>query len=251
MFFLYICQKAIYNHIINSMKILTFIAALFLCSVTNAQRDYQHAYADGVFNNFDEVEEVYDDVTNKLVIHKKVTNVYHVDGQTEERHFDAYGRRVGYARYAPRGRAIARRNVIIVPHGYSSYEPVQVYEEPQYSCLSESNENKWFFFFQFNSSFLTNKEELGHLIDYASNNMCSSLYIDAYADADTGDYESNLRISKARANTIVKVLLREGISRNRLFVKCHGSINQPYNTNNLNRCVTVSIHPNNERNCYR
>jgi outer membrane protein OmpA-like peptidoglycan-associated protein len=239
------------------MRNLFFIAALSFCCVANAQRAQQTIYMDGTYNStdcindFDEVEEVYDGVSNKLVIHKKITNVYHVNGQTEERHYDAYGRQIGYARYAPRCRTNVRRNAVVIPNRCDSYEPIETYEESQYSRLSEENGKKWFFYFQFNSSFLTNKEELYHLIDFAANNMCSSLYIDAYADAGTGDYESNLRISKARANTIINVLLREGISRNRIFVKCHGSINQPYSTNNLNRCVTVSARPNNERNYYR
>jgi len=122
----------------------------------------------------------------------------------------------------------------------SSYAHTKTYEKHKYICLEGSDDDKWFFFFRLNSDYLTNREELGHLIDYARTNPYSSFYIDAYADAETGDYETNMRISQMRANAIISVLLREGVSRNRLFVQHHGSVSQPYKTNNLNRCVTVS-----------
>ena len=193
---------------------------------------------------FDEVVEGTASVKNVLVRNKEVVNYYH-DNVVVENHYNINGRPVGYARYAPRRQMhYPSRKVIIPRRSASHYTPVECYEQPQYTCLGNDNNNKWFFFFQFNSDFLTNREELGHLIDYAKTNPYTYFYVDAYADAETGGYDANMRISQMRANTIISVLLREGISRNRIFVQHHGSVSQPYRTNNLNRCVTVSTTSN-------
>ena len=95
------------------------------------------------------------------------------------------------------------------------------------------------FYFQINSDYLTNTSEIGHLIEYAKRNQYSQLYIDAYSDRDTGDEQYNMELSKRRADRIVGILLTEGINPDRLNIKYHGSVNQIYRTNNLNRCVTV------------
>ena len=231
-------------------KIITLAIASLLTISADAQRVGRSTY-DDVYpecgRHYDKIEEVYDDVSNKLVVHKKRENVYHVYGEVEEVHYDACGNYVG--RSVRKGTPVVRTTVVptrrvvqttrvVQPRTYS-YEPVEQYGKTQYSCLGD-NDDKWFFFFQFNSDYLTNREELGHLIDYAVSNPYANLYIDAYADADTGTYETNMNISRARANRIIEVLINEGINRKRLFVNCHGSISQPYNTNNLNRCVTVS-----------
>lgn len=234
------------------MRFIILTLALMACISVNAQREYrvcnddlylsetQNCRVDG----YDEVEEVYDVETKKLVIHKNVKNVYHVYEPAVERHYTISqpltSRRRCVSQTRPRYRN--RCNVVTVPRRvYSSYTPIQDCYDEQYTCLSEYNENKWFFYFQLNSNYLTNREELGHLIDYAKSNPCSVFYIDAYADAETGGYDVNMRISKMRANAIISVLLNEGIERNRLFVQHHGSVSQPYKTNNLNRCVTVTV----------
>ena len=177
-------------------------------------------------------------VENKLVKHQKTVNYYHVN-EVKENHYYIDNT----PRYVPRARrTYSTQRVVTTPRvvnsGYRQVEPI--YDDGYYS-LNAQQDNKWFFFFQFNSSYLTNREELGHLIDYAKSNPYSSLYIDSYADAETGTEEQNMTISKRRADTIINFLLNEGVDRSRLFVKNHGCVNQVYNTNNLNRCVTVKV----------
>ena len=100
--------------------------------------------------------------------------------------------------------------------------------------------NKWTFFFDFNSAYLNNKEELGRLIDHVK--YCGdNIYIDAYGDEATGNFYSNEEIAKRRANTIVNYLIREGIDPGRMYVRYLGCTRQPYGNNNLNRCVIVKI----------
>ena len=214
--------------------------ALAIAAITctaNAQRHYDDLYMTQEMA-YDKVISMDDEVTNTLVVHNRVENVYHINS-VEQRHYVINGvqtrklRRGGVNRI----RYLPRRRVLIPSNEY--YEPTMQYQQvqPQYSCVGDNN--KWFFYFQLNSDFLADKSELGHLIDFAKNNSFTSLYIDAYADSNTGNYSVNMQISQARANTIVNILLREGITSDRLFVQCHGSVVQPYNTNNLNRCVTV------------
>ena len=232
------------------MRKLVLALALIASLSVNAQVNGYREYCDEVYLNsknadcidkYDEVEEVCDEVVNKLVIHNVVKNVYHVNGRVEENHYTLSGRPVGYIGRVPRPiRHYSQRAVVIPTRSRVSYEPVQTFDNIQYNSVSECCDNKWVFFFQINSDYLTNKEELGHLIDYAKSNPSSVFYIDAYADIETGGYDTNLRISKMRANAVIGFLIREGVNKNRLFVNYHGSTDQPYRTNNLNRCVTVS-----------
>lgn len=234
-------------------KSLLFALALFAAMSASAQREYQ----DGVYtiigqrgnkvdvtkggrcqqpqyyiedntqciNSYDDVIETESSVKNVLVKDYQTINYYH-ENVVKENHYYVNNRPV-YHRATPR-RVIPRES-------YSNYEPVQSFNYNH----QVSDGNKWFFFFQFNSDYITNREELGHLIDYAKSNPYTSLYIDSYADAETGTLAQNESISKRRASAVINFLLREGISIDRLYVKHHGCINQPYSTNNLNRCVTV------------
>ena len=230
----------------KSRMLLLAMAAMSLTACAQSEyRSYDNLYPDvntgSCVAQFDEVIDEVSTVKNVLVRNKEVVNYYH-DNVVVENHYNMNGRAVGYARYIPRRPVShATSNRVVIPRRVtSSYAHTKTYEKHKYICLEGSDDDKWFFFFRLNSDYLTNREELGHLIDYARTNPYSSFYIDAYADAETGGYEANMRISQMRANAIISVLLREGISKNRLFVQHHGSVKQPYRTNNLNRCVTVS-----------
>ena len=231
----------------KSRMLLLAMAAMSLTACAQSEyRSYDNLYPDvntgSCIAQFDEVIDEVSTVKNVLVRNKEVVNYYH-DNVVVENHYNMNGRAVGYARYTPRRPMNhSTRQRVVVPRRVtsSSYAPVHTYKQPQYTYLDGEGDGKWFFFFQLNSDYLTNREELGHLIDYANAHPYSSFYIDAYADAETGGYEANMRISQMRANAIISVLLKEGISKNRLFVQHHGSVKQPYRTNNLNRCVTVS-----------
>ena len=237
------------------MKKITLMFALMLPVVAiNAQKEYPTSGDDlyqqaSCTEKYDEVEEVCDGTINKLVIHKQKKNVYHVNGVVEEHHYTINGTQVGHSRYYPSNSRpyYAQRRPVVIPQKRKylrSYVQMrQNYYEPDnasYTCLGDDDDNgKWFFFFRLSSDYVENKEELARLIEYAKYNINYDFYIDAYADAETGRYGTNEILSENRANSIVGILLKEGISKKRLFVKCHGSGSQIYETNSLNRCVTV------------
>ncbi len=242
-----------FNHNIYNMKKITLMYAMLLSLTACAQREYfidDNVYYRGVnnpqvVNGYDEVIQEEQTVKNVLVRHQQVTNVYHVN-EARENHYIINN--VPYYRAYVRGHYIPSRTRVNINRRsyYCPYTVERGYyrvEVPEYNDYSykmvENNSNKWFFYFQLNSDYLTNREELGHLIDYAKTNQNVVFYIDSYADAETGTQEYNMDISTRRANAIISVLLREGINRNRLFVKNHGCYIQEYNTNSLNRCVTV------------
>jgi outer membrane protein OmpA-like peptidoglycan-associated protein len=114
------------------------------------------------------------------------------------------------------------------------------FQRSDYNRISQETNKKWFFSFDINSHIIKNREVLMYLIDYAKSNPYTHFYIDAYADAGTGNYEINKRLSELRAYAVINVLINEGIENNRINVKCHGSSAQVYNTNDLNRGVIVT-----------
>jgi len=220
-------------------KQITFLLAILMAIPLFAQKEYRiirqygnkiEVSDDAVYQRFpmaetviNEVVETENVVKNVLVRDYQTINYYH-EPIVKENHFYIGGR---YKRYVNPRRVYLSR--------YSGYSQV----EYGYEKVQHLDNEKWYFFFQYNSDYLTNKEELGHLIDYAKSNEYAVFYIDAYADAETGTKTYNLNISARRANAVINALINEGISSDRLFVKYHGCTNQPYRTNNLNRCVTV------------
>jgi outer membrane protein OmpA-like peptidoglycan-associated protein len=175
-------------------------------------------------------------VQNTLVRHQRTVNYYHVNETKENHYYIGNTKRYypyqrsyyyGYRRYQAPYRQ---------PNRYYRSGHKYRYAEPITNSISS---NKWFFYFELDSDSIINEEEIMHLIDFAKVNRNVVFYIDSYADAQTGNSEYNMDLSIRRANAITSILQREGISRNRLMVCPNGSNVQKYNTNNLNRCVTV------------
>jgi outer membrane protein OmpA-like peptidoglycan-associated protein len=176
---------------------------------------------------FDDVIERNTITKNILVEENEVVNYYHRKNVKVNHYFYSEPTRV------PR----CSRSVYRKPSTCNGYRRV----EPQvnnYQPVTRSN--KWTFFFDFNSAYLNNKEELSHLIDHAKYGS-GNIYIDAYGDEATGDFYSNEEVAKRRANTIVNYLIKEGIDPGRMYVRYLGCTRQPYGNNNLNRCVIVKI----------
>lgn len=224
------------------MKAIKLVFALVATALSACAQSHYNDVYEVRSGAYDKVIQVDDEVTNTLVIHNKVENITHVEA-VKEIHYNACGEYVGEAHLGTRYYAAKMpRQVMIVGNGVR-HKPIDYYEpiDNGYQHLDNNTcGDKWFFYFQLNSDFLSNRSELGHLIEFAKANPYVRLNIDAYADAGTGDYDANSRISNARANIVIKYLLREGIARNRIFVRCHGSSSQVYNTNELNRCVIVT-----------
>lgn len=187
--------------------------------------------ADGVV--FDRVVNEAQSCENVLVKEQKVVNYYHMTEEVENHYY------ISNAPVVRSNPPVVRRDLpkprqggYVDSRGYHKYTDNRGY-------TGVSTKDDWYFYFQINSDYLTNTSEIGHLIEYAKRNQYSQLYIDAYSDRDTGDEQYNMELSKRRADRIVGILLTEGINPDRLNIKYHGSVNQIYRTNNLNRCVTV------------
>lgn len=199
------------------MKASILFMMLFASTASFAQDD---AY-------FDDVIESNTITKNILVEENEVINYYHKKN-VKVNHY-SYSKPTRAPRYS---RPVYRRQATC--NGYRRVEP----QTNNYKPVARSN--KWAFFFDFNSAYLNNKEELGHLIDHVKYSRCK-IYIDAYGDRATGDYDSNMEIAEKRANTIINYLEGEGIDTNRMFVQCLGSSEQVFGNNSLNRCVIVKV----------
>ena len=175
---------------------------------------------------FDDVIEHNTVTKNILVEENEVINYHHKKNVKVNHYFYS----------EPNRRARCSKPAYRQPATCNDYRRV----EPQTNYQSVSRCNKWTFFFDFNSAYLNNKEELGRLIDHVKYNY-GNIYIDAYADEATGDYYSNEDVAKRRANTIVSYLTREGIDPARIYVRYIGCTRQPYGNNSLNRCVIVKV----------
>ena len=224
------------------MRIILFLSLLLFPIAVNAQDDVyrcpQNVY-------FDEVVEKDDVKKNVLVRHNEVINVYHERNvKVNNYSYNPLNRRIKYK--LPRN-----RRAICVEEYYR--EDVYEHHDCRKPCTngyenvgsracedSKYDNKKWLFFFDFNSSYVRNKEELGHLIDYAKY-YSGNIYIDAYGDEQTGNFYSNEEIAKKRANSVINYLIMEGIDPRRMYVRYIGCVSQPYGNNNLNRCVIVNL----------
>ncbi len=87
--------------------------------------------------------------------------------------------------------------------------------------------------------------ELEKLFNYLLLNQDSKLEISGHTD-NTGDDTKNIELSEARAKSVIKYLINQGVSENRLTFKGYGS-SKPINTNETadgraeNRRVEVKI----------
>jgi outer membrane protein OmpA-like peptidoglycan-associated protein len=237
------------------MKKNIFISMALLALAACAPREYSDLHHNMYYDDVINEENV---VRNTLVRHQEVDNYYHVN-EVKENHYYLNGSNnvccyyyPHYSRYRPYYRHYyPTRRIVYVNRPttvvrYVNQERDNAFYKQEHTTNNYSKytnignyENKWYFYFQLNSDRLTEKEEIGHLIDYAKSHTNMSFYIDSYADANTGTYEYNMDLSERRAKTIINILINEGISGSRLFVRNHGSSSQNYNTNNLNRHVVV------------
>ena len=176
---------------------------------------------------FDDVIE-HNTVTKNILVEENEVINYHHKKNVKVNHY-YYSKPTRVSRY--------RRPVYRQSENCNGYRRI----EPQVNSYQPvASNNKWTFFFDFNSAYLNNREELGHLIDHVKHNS-GNIYIDAYGDEATGDFYSNEEVAKRRANTIVNYLIREGIDPGRMYVRYLGCTRQPYGNNNLNRCVIIKI----------
>lgn len=84
----------------------------------------------------------------------------------------------------------------------------------------------------------TNDAEIAHIVHFAEKHPNSEFIVEGYADRETGFVETNETLSQARAENVAK-LLRHELGRDRIKAVYFGSKVQPYDDNNMNRCVIV------------
>ena len=186
------------------MRKLLILAMVALPMTMSAQRHYRSC-DDVYYAPQSEVVSVVEGEKNVIVRHEQVINYYH-------------------------------ENVVTERH-YGLHDDV-----PNYVCNKQptySNEGFWTFYFGLNSSQISNKEVLGDMIEFSYRNPNVTFYIDSYGDAGYGTWRNNEIVSERRANAIRNYLIREGVKPHKIKVRCWGSYQQRYNTNELNRCAIV------------
>lgn len=98
--------------------------------------------------------------------------------------------------------------------------------------------------FKLNSAVVSPMEMVNvyNVAEYLKANPDVKLFIDGYADKDTGSSNYNLELSEKRCNAVKNLLVEEyDIAADRLECKSFGSETQPYNTNNWNRVVLFRV----------
>ena len=219
------------------MKSIIFTLALMLPIAVNAQR-VRYVCNDDVYSTryvsgYDKVIDENTSVKNVIVNHNKVINYYHKNNVVE--HHYTIGD-------CPNQCTDVRRYTISGHCYHDSYAPYcyEYYDECYYDKPNCNIRKNWCFFFEFNSTYIINEREIGHLVGFAKSHPYAVFYFDAYSDIATGSGKVNRMLSRDRAYTIINILLNKGISRKRMFIVNHGSETQPYSINEYNRCVIVS-----------
>lgn len=118
----------------------------------------------------------------------------------------------------------------------------QVEVQPMQNVVSDPVQaNVWEIPFSSGSSKISkwNYPEIARLLAFADKNPDYEYLIDGYADDDTGYDSYNYKLSARRVDEVVKILAPE-LGQKKLKVRCHGSKEQPYYKNDMNRCVIIT-----------
>lgn len=118
----------------------------------------------------------------------------------------------------------------------------QVEVQPTQNVVSDPVQaNVWYIRFRRGSSDISkwNDAEIARILAFADKNPDYEYLIDGYADDDTGYDSYNNKLSARRVDEVVKVLAPE-LGQKKLKVRSHGSKEQPYYENDMNRCVIIT-----------
>ena len=248
------------------MRKITFFLALMIITFTyyscaqTRQVYYQGnnrvrvANSDDVYYKLPQRTIVYDNVVNDvqtesniLVNHENVVNYYH-NYTTKENHFiinnggEYVSTHVPIQKY-PRGN-IVNNGIMIIGNGNTvgGYDETIVRRSDNCGNISfEYKQYSWTFFFGFNSSKITDFVALRDLLNTLYEHPTINVRLDGYGDSNNGGFEANFNIAKARNEAIKQYLIQNGISSRRIYTICIGCVTQPYDTNELNRCVKASL----------
>ena len=97
-------------------------------------------------------------------------------------------------------------------------------------------------YFDLGSSKLSAREQ-AHLEYFANNvvNGDTKLFVNGYADKQTGSSKFNQTLSEKRVKTVVDFLTKAGANENNIETAAHGSSVQPFDTAVKNRVVTIEV----------
>lgn len=84
-----------------------------------------------------------------------------------------------------------------------------------------------------------NAQKINAVAQWLNQHPTATATIDAYSDRGTGNARVNARVSEARANAVKDALIAAGVKADRLTVKSHGDLEQPFSNNDENRCVII------------
>lgn len=84
-----------------------------------------------------------------------------------------------------------------------------------------------------------NTQKINAVAQWLNQHPAATATIDAYSDRGTGNARVNARVSEARANAVKDALIAAGVKADRLTVKSHGDLEQPFSNNDENRCVII------------
>lgn len=84
-----------------------------------------------------------------------------------------------------------------------------------------------------------NAQKINAVAQWLNQHPTATATIDAYSDRSTGNAKVNARVSEARANAVKDALIAAGVKTDRLTVKSHGDLEQPFSNNDENRCVII------------
>ena len=94
--------------------------------------------------------------------------------------------------------------------------------------------------FKINSAVITDEEAVNvyNVAQWMKANPEAKVYVQGYADKDTGTAAYNMELSQRRGQSVVDALVNQyGIVPSRLTIQANGSDVQPYETNDWNRIV--------------
>ena len=94
--------------------------------------------------------------------------------------------------------------------------------------------------FKINSAVISDEEAVNvyNVAQWMKANPEAKVYVQGYADKDTGTAAYNMELSQRRGQSVVDALVNQyGIDPSRLTIQANGSDVQPYETNDWNRIV--------------
>lgn len=90
----------------------------------------------------------------------------------------------------------------------------------------------------------TMENVIADLAEYLVASPSVKVFVNGYADKETGSAKHNLELSEVRANNVSAILQKYGVDASRITVQAKGDTEQPFASNDKNRVVLALINMN-------